>query len=178
MLDNILSGVMKPGRYIGGEWNASKKDFYASNIKFALCFPDLYEIGMSNLGIRILYGILNGIPDVSCERFFSPAKDMEDNLRNNKAEIFSLESKKPLKDFDLVGFSLGHELGYTNVLNILDLGGVPLRASKRSADFPLVIGGGPCTLNPEPMHEFFDFFVIGEAEEAIVEIVNLYRGLK
>lgn len=178
MTEDILSGIMKPGRYIGGEWNASKKDFHASNIKFALCFPDLYEIGMSNLGIRILYGILNGISDVSCERFFSPAKDMEESLRNNKMEIFSLESKKPLKDFDLAGFSLGHELGYTNVLNILDLGGIPLRASERPVGFPLIIGGGPCTLNPEPMHEFFDFFVIGEAEDAIKEIINLYRELK
>lgn len=178
MLDDILSGVQKPGRYIGGEWNLPKKDFDASPVKFALCFPDLYEVGMSNLGGRIIYGLLNSKPDLSCERFFSPAADMEESLRKNHIEIFSLESKRSLKEFDLVGFSLGHELGYTNVLNMLELGRIPLKASLRDGSYPLIIAGGPCALNPEPMHEFFDLFVIGEAEEVILEITDTYRRLK
>jgi len=178
MLDDILLQVNKPGRYIGEEWNIAKKDFAQANIKFALCFPDLYEVGMSNLGIRILYGILNNIPDVSCERFFSCELDMERILRAKQLEIFSLESKKRLKEFDIIGFSLGHELGYTNVLNILDLGRIPLQSSLRTSSDPLVIGGGPCVLNPEPLHEFFDLFVVGEAEEAILEIIGVYRKYK
>lgn len=178
MLDDILSQVQKPGRYIGGEWNLPKKDYTSSYIKFALCFPDLYEVGMSNLGLRIIYGILNSQPDVSCERFFSVACDMEERLRSNRIDIFSLESRRSLKEFDFVGFSLGHELGYTNVLNMLELGRIPLKASLRDKSYPIIIGGGPCALNPEPMHEFFDFFVIGEAEEAILEITGIYRKLK
>ena len=178
MAEDFLLQVRKPGRYIGEEWNASKKDFAKSEIKFALCFPDLYEVGMSNLGLRILYGLLNSLSYVSCERFFAPAQDMENILRANDKAIFSLESKRGLKDFDIVGFSLGYELGYTNVLNILELGKIPLKSAVRGAGFPLVIAGGPCVLNPEPMHEFFDLFVIGEAEEAIVEIVELYRKMK
>ena len=178
MLDDILSQVNKPGRYIGQEWNMHKKDFDASNIKFALCFPDLYEVGMSNLGMRIIYNILNGIEDVCCERFFSPGIDMERLLRLNHLEVFSLESKKRLKEFDIMGFSLGYELDYTNVLNILDLGRIPLKSSLRDQAYPLVIGGGPCTLNPEPVSEFFDLFVIGEAEEVILEIVDVYREFK
>jgi len=178
MLEDILLQVNKPGRYIGEEWNVSKKDFAKAKIKFALCFPDLYEIGMSNLGLRILYGVLNNIADLSCERFFSPNFDMEKALRDSRSEIFSLESKKSLKEFDIVGFSLSYELSYTNVLNILELGGIPLKSSLRDLNYPLVIGGGCCTLNPEPLHEFFDLFVIGEAEEAILEIIDAYRNFK
>ncbi len=178
MIDDILSQVHKPGRYIGGEWNVSRKDFESAAIKFALCFPDLYEVGMSNLGIRILYGILNDLDGVCCERFFSVAQDMENILRAAGTDIFSLESRRRLNDFDLVGFSLGYELSYTNVLNILELGGIPLLSSERDCRYPLVIAGGPCVLNPEPMHEFFDLFVIGEAEEVISEIVDVYRRLK
>lgn len=178
MLDNILLQVNRPGRYIGQEWNSSRKDFNKAAIKFALCFPDLYEIGMSNLGLRIIYAILNNLEDVCCERCFSVDADMEAVLRNNRLEIFSLESKKRLKEFDMVGFSLGYELGYTNVLNMLELGGLPLKGSLRDHNYPLVIGGGPCVLNPEPMHEFFDLFVIGEAEEAILEIIDIYRKHK
>ena len=170
--------MQKPARYIGGEWNVSKKDFDKAGIKFALCFPDLYEVGMSNLGLRIIYAILNNLADVSCERFFSPGTDLEKVLRNNQKEIFSLESKRRLKEFDIIGFSLAYELGYTNVLNILDLGGIPFKSSSRDHNYPLIIGGGPCALNPEPMHEFFDLFIIGEAEEAILEIVDTYRKLK
>jgi radical SAM family uncharacterized protein len=178
MYEDILLQVNKPARYIGEEWNIKKKDFEKSNIRFALCFPDLYEIGMSNLGIRILYGILNNIEDVSCERFFSPDIDMERLLRANHLEIFSLESKKRLKEFDIIGFSLGYELGYTNMLNILDLGKIPLESSLRDYAYPLIIGGGPCALNPEPIYNFFDLFVIGEAEEVILEIIDTYRKFK
>lgn len=178
MIDDILLQVNKPARYIGREWNASGKDFAKADIKFALAFPDLYEIGMSNLGFRIIYGILNSVPDVCCERFFSCASDMEAILRERGREIVSLESKKSLRDFDLVGFSLGSELGYTNVLNILELGGVPLEASLRTQGYPLIIGGGPAALNPEPMHEFFDVFIIGEAEDAILEFLGVYRKYK
>ena len=177
-LDDILSQVYKPGRYIGQEWNVAKKVFEKAEIKFALCFPDLYEVGMSNLGLRILYGLLNNIAGVCCERFFSPEMDMENLLRNNHKEIFSLESKNGLRGFDLIGFSLGYELDYTNILNILDLSLIPLKSSLRDESYPLIIGGGPCALNPEPMHDFFDLFVIGEAEEAIVEIIEVYRKYK
>ena len=173
--DDLLLGVRKPARYIGGEWNASTKNFDSADIKFALCFPDLYVIGMSNLGVRIIYGILNGTEDVCCERFFSPDTDMENMLAHNRIEIFSLETKKRLGEFDIIGFSLGSELDYTNVLNMLKLGGIPLKAGLRNSSHPLVIAGGPCTLNPEPMHDFFDLFVVGEAEEAILEIVEFYR---
>ncbi|MCX5702436.1 MAG: TIGR03960 family B12-binding radical SAM protein [Candidatus Omnitrophica bacterium] len=178
MIDDILLQVQKPARYIGEEWNVSKKDFDKAQIKFALCFPDLYEVGMSNLGIRILYGILNHIPDVVCERFFACASDLENSLRNRQAQIFSLESKKKLGEFDLVGFSLGYELNYTNVLNILDLGSIPLKSSLRNHTYPLILAGGPAVFNPEPMHEFFDLFVIGEAEEVIIEITDIYRKFK
>lgn len=178
MLDDILLNIHKPGRYIGQEWNISKKDFDNYNIKFALCFPDLYEIGMSNLGIRIIYGILNNLPDVVCERFFSCGSDMEISLRQKGKAIFSLESQRALKEFDIAGFSLAHELSYTNVLAILDLGQVPLKADGRDNNYPLVIGGGPCMMNPEPVHEFFDLFIIGEAEEAIAEFIDFYRKVK
>jgi radical SAM family uncharacterized protein len=178
MYEEILLQVNKPARYIGYEWNIPKKDFDNSYIKFALSFPDLYEVGMSNLGLRIIYGILNDIPDVTCERFFACNDDMERMLRANQKEILSLESRRRLKDFDLIGFSLGSELDYTNVLNILDLGHIPLQSSLRDSSYPLVIGGGPCSLNPEPLHEFFDLFVIGEAEELILELIDVYRNHK
>ncbi|MGE5197819.1 MAG: TIGR03960 family B12-binding radical SAM protein [Deltaproteobacteria bacterium] len=174
MNDDILSQVMKPGRYIGREWNVPQKDFDKTPVKFALCFPDLYEVGMSNLGLRIIYDILNKIPDVSCERFFSPALDMENILRSRCREVFSLETGRIMRDFDLAGFSLGYELCYTNVLNMLDLSGIPLKSEMRGQTHPLIIAGGPCALNPEPMHGFFDLFVIGEAEEAIVQITDAY----
>jgi len=178
MYDEHLLEVRKPAQYIGLEWNVSRKEFDAAEVKFALCFPDLYEIGMSNLGMRILYGVTNNIPWACCERFFAPAQDLEAVLRNNRLEILSLESRKRLKDFDLVGFSLGYELSYSNVLNILELGNIPLSAAQRDKSFPLVIAGGPCVLNPEPMHEFFDLFVIGEAEEALRELLEVYRQHK
>lgn len=177
-MEEFLLQIHRPGQYTGGEWNVSRNDLQAAAIRFALCFPDLYEIGMSNLGIRILYGLLNNQPDIACERFFSPEPDLEGILRSNKRPLCSLESRRPLKDFDIAGFSLGSELLFTNVLNILDLSGIPLKSAKRGNDFPLVVGGGPATLNPEPMHEFFDFFVIGEAEELILEITQVYKKRK
>ncbi|MDI6605741.1 MAG: TIGR03960 family B12-binding radical SAM protein, partial [Candidatus Omnitrophota bacterium] len=178
MLDDILLQVNKPGRYIGSEWNVSKKDFQKANIRFALCFPDLYEVGMSNLGLRIIYGILNGIEDVCCERFFSCWHDLEGILKDKRLEILSLESGRRLTEFDIIGFSLGSELGYTNVLTMLELGGIPLESSRRQHNYPLLIAGGPCALNPEPMHEFFDLFFIGEAENGITELITVYRSHK
>jgi len=178
MLEDILLQANKPGRYIGNEWNSPKKDFDRAGLKFALCFPDLYEIGMSNLGLRIIYGIINNLPGVACERFFSPASDMEKVLQDNNMEILSLESKRPLREFDIIGFSLSYELCYTNVLSMLAQGKIPLQASSRDCSYPLVIGGGPCVMNPEPMHEFFDLFVIGEAEDVLLEVLDAYGKLK
>jgi radical SAM family uncharacterized protein len=175
MSDDILLNVHKPGRYIAQEWNVSRKPFDGAEVKFALSFPDLYEVGMSNLGLRIIYGLLNNLDGVICERVFSPDIDLEAILRKSTQRLLSLESKKELREFDLLGFSLSHELLFTNVLNILDLSGIPLAASARDEKYPLVIGGGPCALNPEPLAEFFDLFVLGEAEEAILEIIAVYR---
>ncbi|HNX81670.1 MAG TPA: TIGR03960 family B12-binding radical SAM protein [Candidatus Omnitrophota bacterium] len=175
-IDELLVGIQKPGRYIGREWNVSRKKFEDADVRFALCFPDLYEIGMSNLGVRILYGIMNALSGVACERFFAVAADLETRLKEKGELLFSLESRKALKDFDLVGFSLGHEMQFTNCLAMLESGGIPLRSQERDERFPFIIGGGPCVANPEPMHAFFDFFVIGEAEEAIVEIIEVYRA--
>ncbi len=178
MNEDLLLSVHRPGQYLGNEWNACKKENPLSAISFALGFPDLYEIGMSNLGLRIIYGALNNIPDVACERFFAPEADMGDALRNSGRRLFSWESNQELIGFDFLGFSLGSELNYTNVLSILDLSGIPLQSSLRDERYPLVIAGGPCSLNPEPMADFFDLFIIGEAEEAAVELLDLYRKYK
>ncbi len=178
MYEDILLNIKRPAQYIGHEWNVAAKDFDRAAVKFALSFPDLYEIGMSNLGLRIIYGLLNNIPDITCERFFAVDSDLEKILRLEGKEILSLESRRKLSEFDLAGFSLGSELDYTNVLNILDLAHLPLKASLRNSKYPLIIGGGPCVLNPEPMHDFFDFFVIGEAEDLILEIIDTYRRYK
>lgn len=177
-LEELLLTVRKPGRYVGGEWNAIKKEWSADKIKFLLAFPDVYEVGMSNLGLKILYGILNGRNDCLCERVFAPWIDLETVLRDNKIELFSLESRKPLKDFDIIGFSLAYELSYTNILNILDLGGVTKKSIERSIDEPLVIAGGPAAFNPEPMADFIDAFVIGDGEEAIGDVVEAYKMAK
>ena len=178
MIEDLFIDVHRPAQYLGNEWNAVKKDFTTCAVSFALGFPDLYEVGMSNLGLRIIYGVLNNLPGVACERFFALEADMEASLKNAKRRIFSWESNQELIKFDWLGFSLGSELNYTNVLSILDLAGLPLTAASRNEQYPLVIGGGPCTLNPEPMHDFFDLFIIGEAEEAIVELLDLYRKYK
>ena len=178
MIEDLFVNVHRPAQYLGNEWNASKKDFALSSVSFALGFPDLYEVGMSNLGLRIIYGVLNNIPDVVCERFFALEADMEASLKNANRRLFSWESNQELIGFDMLGFSLGSELSYTNVLSMLDLAGLPLQSALRNHQHPLVIAGGPCALNPEPMAEFFDLFIIGEAEEAIVEIINVYRRYK
>jgi len=178
MIEDLFVNVHRPAQYLGNEWNAGKKDFSTCAVSFALGFPDLYEVGMSNLGLRIIYGVLNNMPGVVCERFFALEEDMEASLKNAKRRLFSWESNQELISFDMLGFSLGSELNYTNVLSILDLAGLPLTSALRNQEYPLVVGGGPCTLNPEPMHEFFDLFIIGEAEEAVVELLNLYRKYK
>jgi radical SAM family uncharacterized protein len=176
--DSILYKVTKPARYTGGEWNAISKDWDKTSLKFALGYPDLYEIGMSNMALPILYEILNSQPDVLAERFFSPWVDMEAALRAAGIPLLSLESKHPLKEFDVIGFSLDYELTYTNVLNILDLAGIPVLASERDDSHPVIIAGGSCCLNPEPMADFIDFFVIGEGEEVLLELVGCLRDWK
>ncbi len=170
--------ILKPGRYINAEWNAVHKEWGKCVLKFALCFPDIYEVGMSHLGMRLLYGILNREEDVVCERFFAPWSDMEERMRFRKEALCSLESKIRLRDFDIIGFSLQYEMSFADVLNMLALGGAPVRAGDRGDNDPIVIAGGPCAFNPLPMSDFIDAFVIGEAEEAIVEIANIVKGLK
>jgi radical SAM family uncharacterized protein len=176
-LNDLLLTVQRPGRYVGGEWNTMKKDWTAGRVKFLIAFPDVYEVGMSHLGIKILYGLLNDREDVLCERAFAPWPDMEKVLRENRIGLFSLESRKTLKDFDIVGFSLSYELGYTNVINMLDLGGIPIHSSDRSGADPIVIAGGPACYNPEPMADFIDAFVIGDGEDAALEIVDAYKSV-
>ena len=157
LTDEMLLGVSKPARYTGGEWNSVVKSDKGIDCRVALCFPDLYEIGMSHLGLKILYSVLNGREDIACERSFAPWHDMEKVLRENKIPLFSLETKRPLGSFDMIGFSLQYELSYTNILNMLDLSGIPLFSKDRGDPHPLVIGGGPCAFNPEPMAYFFKF---------------------
>lgn len=168
--------ILKPGRYINNEWNAVYKEWKHAALKVALCFPDIYEIGMSHLGMKIIYGILNRERDIICERVFAPWSDKEKKIRSQQDEFLSLESKRKLRDFDIVGFSLQYEMSFVDALNILELGGIPLRSSERGKGDPLVIAGGPCSFNPEAMSEFIDAFVIGEAEEVILEIVRLVQG--
>lgn len=175
-LERILSTVQKPGRYTGGEFNQVVKDWESVQTKVALVFPDIYDIGMSNLGLAIFYESLNNRQDVLAERCFAPWSDMEAALRENGLPLYSLETKHPLAAFDIIGFSLPYETLYTNTLNILDLGEIPILASERTRAHPLVIAGGHSTFNPEPMHAFIDAFVIGEGEEAIEEIVDVYQA--
>jgi len=174
-LENILPYVRKPGQYLGNEWGVIKKDWEKTLIKMILCFPDKYEIGMSNLGMELLYWIINEREDALCERAYAPDLDMEMFLRRKELSIFSVESKHPIRLFDIIGFTLQYELSYTNVLNMLDLGGIPLSSRDRGNSDPLIIAGGPCTLNPEPISDFIDAFVIGEGEEVIGEILNVWK---
>ncbi|MGD0795808.1 MAG: TIGR03960 family B12-binding radical SAM protein [Dehalococcoidales bacterium] len=176
MLNNeILHQVNRPARYTGGEWNSTVKDWDKTPVKIALAYPDAYEIGMSNMALPILYDIINRRPDALAERVYAPWVDMEAQMRNHGIPLFSLESKRPLKDFDIIGFSLGYELTYTNVLNMLDLAQIPVRASDRTDEYPLIIAGGSCALNPEPMSDFIDAFVIGDGEEVILEFLDAFR---
>ncbi len=177
-LDDILHDVSKPARYTGGEWNSIIKDWRVTPLQIALAFPDVYEIGMSNLALPILYKILNDQPDILAERVYAPWVDMEALLRQHNIPLFSLETRHPLKDFDIIGFSLGYELSYTNVLNMLDLAQIPLFSDQRNDSHPLIIAGGSCVLNPEPMADFIDLFVIGEAEEAILKLLEVFRACK
>lgn len=175
-LDSILYEVAKPARYTGGEWNSVVKAWDKTPLRAALSYPDVYEIGMSNMAIPILYDLLNRQPDVLAERVYAPWPDMEAAMRGKGVPLFSLESKRPLKDFDILGFSLGHELTYTNVLNMLDLAQIPVLSAERDETYPLVIAGGACVLNPEPMADFIDVFIIGDGEEIILELIDTFRG--
>lgn len=177
-LEKILPLVQKPARYIGGELNSVIKDKNSVDIRYAFCFPDSYEIGMSHLGIKILYSVANDRPDTWCERVFAPWPDMEEKMREEHIPLYALESGDPIKDFDFIGFTLQYEMCYTNVLNMLDLAGLPVRSADRKSLSPIVMGGGPCVCNPEPMAEFFDLFSLGEGEEVNSEIMDLYKEHK
>ena len=177
-LHRILTRVQKPARYVGGEYNEIIKDKADVDVRVAFCFPDTYEIGMSNIGMRILYGVMNDMPRVWCERVFAPWGDMEQVMRENAISLYALESKDPVRCFDLIAFTLGYEMCYSNVLNMLELAGVPLLASERTGLENIVFAGGVCAVNPEPLADFIDFFSLGEGEESTVEIVECYRTAK
>ena len=177
-LERILLKVQKPGRYVGGEWNSIVKDWETTATKVAFVFPDIYDIGISNLGLQILYDLVNQRLDALAERAYAPWVDMEQQMRLNAIPLYSLETKHALADFDILGFSLPYETLYTNVLNMLDLAGIPLRSSDRTPKHPLVIAGGHACFNPEPMHPFIDAFVIGEGEEVVQEIIDVVQRVK
>ncbi len=174
----ILPTVQKPARYTGGEWGEIKKDLKDVRIRVAFCFPDTYEIGMSNLGMRILYGVMNRMEGVWCERVFTPWGDMEEAMRQNHLPLWALESQGPIKEHDLIAFTIGYEMAYSNILNMLSLAGIPLRSSERTGLKNMVFAGGVCAFNPEPLAEFIDFFSLGEGEDITVEILNLYDKAK
>ena len=178
LLQRILPTVQKPARYIGGEYNETIKDPAQVRVQVAFCFPDTYEIGMSNLGMRILYGVMNEMDGVWCQRVFAPWGDMEAAMRQNNLPLWALESKQPVKDFDMIAFTVGYEMCYSNILNMLDLAGIPLYANQRSGLKNIVFAGGVCAFNPEPLADFVDFFSLGEGEESTVEIVSLYDRAK
>ena len=173
--DEILLSIQQPARYIGGEINSVCKDPSSVDVRFAMCFPDVYDIGMSHLGIQILYDMLNKMPDMYCERVYSPWTDLDAIMREKHIPLFAIESQDPVKDFDILGITLQYEMCYTNILQILDLSGIPLHGSDRTWDDPIVIGGGPCAYNPEPIAEFFDLFYIGEGETAYRQLIDIYK---
>lgn len=173
--DEILMSVEKPARYIGGEVNAVMKEKKRVDIRFAMCFPDVYEIGMSHLGIQILYDMFNQREDIWCERVYSPWTDMDRVLRERKIPLFALESQDPVKDFDFLGITIQYEMCYTNILQVLDLAQIPLKAGERTKEHPFVIGGGPCAYNPEPLADFFDLFYIGEGETQYFHLMDVYK---
>lgn len=174
-IDHLLSRVSKPARYTGGEWNSIVKDWDAHPIRFALAYPDVYDIGMSNMGLAILYDMLNREPDVLAERVYTPWPDMEAELRREGVPLWSLETRHPLSDFDVIGFSLSYEMTYTNVLTMLDLSGIPLLAGERRDNDPLIIAGGSAALEPEPMTPFIDAFALGEGEEIVLDLAECLR---
>ena len=177
-ISTILKSVSKPGRYTGGEFGQIVKDKSKIKLRVAFCFPDTYEIGMSNLGVRILYGALNQLDDVWCERVYAPWTDMEEQMRKNDIPLFALESKDSVKDFDIMAISLQYELCYTTAVNMIDLAGIPIYAKDRDENAPIILGGGPCAYNAEPVADFFDIFSIGEGEEALCELAQLYIKMK
>ena len=177
-IDSILHKVQKPARYTGGEWNSIIKDWSQIPVRIALSYPDIYEIGMSNMALPILYDLFNAQPDVLAERVFPPWVDMDKEMKEHGIPLFSLETKHPLNEFDMIGFSLGHEMTYTNVLEMLALSQIPVLAAERNDGHPLVIAGGTCVLNPEPIADFFDFFVIGDGEEVVLELLEVIRSGK
>lgn len=177
-LDEFLLEVQRPSRYIGGESGSVVKDKENVDVRFAFCFPDTYEIGMSHLGIKILYGLKNAVPNYWCERVFMPLPDMEEKMRERNIPLYALESLDPIKDFDFIGFTIQYELCYTTILEMLDLAGVPVLASERKSLTPIVMGGGPCVCNAEPLADFFDLFAIGEGEEMNLELMRLMEECK
>ncbi len=176
--ERLLLSVEKPGRYSGGEINSVIKNKESIDVRFAFCFPDTYEIGMSHLGMKILYSQFNEREDIWCERVFAPWTDFEEKMRENNIPLFALESRDPINDFDFIGFTLQYEMCYTNVLNMLDLAGVPLKSCDRNQSHPLVVAGGPCVCNAEPLADFIDIFFLGEGEEVDLELIDLYKEHK
>ena len=176
--DHILYKVEKPSRYVGGELNQVVKNPNDVDIRFAFCFPDVYEVGMSHLGTRILYHTINQRKDTYCERVFAPWPDMEEQLRKNEIPLMTLETKDPLTAFDILGFTLQYEMSYTNILNMLDMAGITYRASERGEEEPIIMAGGPCAYNPEPLYDIVDFFEIGEGEEVMNEVLDVYKKYK
>ncbi|MCD8120221.1 MAG: TIGR03960 family B12-binding radical SAM protein [Lachnospiraceae bacterium] len=176
--DEILLKIDKPARYIGGEINSVMKDKEKIAIRFAMCFPDVYEIGMSHLGIQILYDMFNQCEDTWCERVYSPWIDLDPIMREQHIPLFALESQDPIRDFDFLGITIQYEMCYTNILQVLDLSGIPLAAKDRTWEHPIVIGGGPCTYNPEPLAEFFDIFYIGEGETVYHQLLDVYKAAR
>ena len=174
-IDDLLSRVEKPARYTGGEMNATTKSFDDADVTFAFCFPDTYEVAMSHLGSRILYGLLNDQKGIWCERVCAPWIDMEAEMREAGLPLYGLESGDPLSDFDIIAFTLQYELSFSNILNMLDLGGIPVLAKDRTELKHIVACGGPCAYNPEPLADFVDLFMIGDGEEIMLEFTDLYR---
>ncbi len=177
-LEQLLLTVQKPGRYSGGEVNQIVKDKSKVDVRFAFCFPDTYEIGMSHLGMKILYSLFNERDDIWCERVFAPWVDAQKVMRDNNIPLYALESRDQIRDFDFVGFTLQYELSYTNILAMLELGGIPLKASDRDDSYPIIVAGGPCACNPEPLSRFIDIFFLGEGEKVDLEVIDLYKKIK
>lgn len=176
LIKRHLNDIQKPSRYIGGEFGSVVKDASAVDIRYAFCFPDLYDIGMSHLGMKILYHLLNERQDTWCERVFAPDTDMEALMRRYSMPLYGLESKDPIRDFDFIGFTLQYELCYTNILNMLDLAGVPLLSEERDDSYPVVMCGGPCACNPSALADYVDLFFIGDGEEYFPVLLDLYKS--
>ena len=176
--DEVLLTIEKPARYIGNEINMVVKDPKKVDVRFCMCFPDVYEIGMSHLGIQILYDMFNQREDTYCERVYSPWPDLDTIMREKNIPLFALESQEPVKDFDFLGITLQYEMCYTNILQIIDLAQIPIYAKDRGEEDPIVIGGGPCSYNPEPIADFFDIFYIGEGETVYFQMIDLYKEVK